>query len=133
MSYTNLTDSLCELIAEEIRSQDSSSVSSSGLLLRDLSKLASSPSVTEEDFHATFLKALSRSGLETRLQNAVFHLLRLIKSFNTLISNTVLILSYNCRRKHASPEKWDGDKTRGRRIEPLAYIAKTQVSYIQNT
>ncbi len=45
-------------------------------LLRDLAKLAASPSVKEEDFHTTFLKALGRSGIETRLQNAVFHLLR---------------------------------------------------------
>lgn len=34
--------------------------------IQDLSRIAASPSVSEEDFHATFLKALGRSGLETR-------------------------------------------------------------------
>ena len=45
-----------ERLASEIRSQES--VNSS--LLRDLAELASSPAVKEEDFHASFLKALGR-------------------------------------------------------------------------
>jgi hypothetical protein len=47
-----------------IRSQESLH----SALLKDLSKLAASPAVTESEFHTTFLRALGRSGLETRLQ-----------------------------------------------------------------
>ncbi len=56
------TEALCNRLASEIKGQESLHAS----LLRDLARLAAGPAVSEEDFHATFLKALSRSGLETR-------------------------------------------------------------------
>ena len=71
-SITN-SEVVAERLATEIRSQESLH----GSLLKDLAKVAASPNVEEEEFHTTFLRALGRSGLETRLQNAVFHLLGL--------------------------------------------------------
>ena len=65
-------EAVAERLAAEIRGQESLHAS----LLKDLAKVAASPNVDEGDFHTTFLRALGRSGLETRLQNAVFHLLR---------------------------------------------------------
>ena len=104
-------DPVSERIAAEIRSQESLHTS----LLKDLAKIAASPCVDDgENFHTTFLKALNRSGLETRLQNAVFHLL-----------------------KSKPPEQWAGEKfTSGygmnqgcstKKREPLAYMIKIQV------
>lgn len=55
-------DALAEKLANEIRSQDALHSS----LLKDLAELASRPEVTEDDFHTSFLKALSKSGLETK-------------------------------------------------------------------
>ncbi len=75
------TEALCGRLAVEIRGQETLHASllkvqqnvflGFNLYLlttsfQDLARLAASPSVSEEDFHATFLKALSRSGLETR-------------------------------------------------------------------
>lgn len=65
-------EELAEYLTNEIRNQDPLHSD----LLRDLAKLASSPGVNEEDFHSTFLKVVTHSGIETRLQNAVFHLMR---------------------------------------------------------
>ena len=56
------SDALAEKLANEIRSQESLHSS----LLKDLAELASSPNVTEDDFHTSFLKTLSKSGLETK-------------------------------------------------------------------
>ncbi len=76
------TEALCGRLAVEIRGQETLHASLLKVQLyyfflgfnpyflttsfQDLARLAASPSVSEEDFHATFLKALSRSGLETR-------------------------------------------------------------------
>ena len=55
-------DAVSERIAAEIRSQESFYSS----LLKDLAKVAASPSVDDGDnFHNTFLRALNKSGLET--------------------------------------------------------------------
>ena len=109
-------DAVSERIAAEIRSQESFHSS----LLKDLAKVAASPSVDDgENFHNTFLRALNRSGLETRLQNAVFHLLRT-----------------------KTPEQWAGEQnTSGyalnqgcsaKKREPLAYMIKIQVSLMKD-
>jgi hypothetical protein len=55
---------ILRIVDSMIRSQESLH----SALLKDLSKLAASPAVTESEFHTTFLRALGRSGLETRLQ-----------------------------------------------------------------
>ena len=105
-------DAVSERIAAEIRSQESFHSS----LLKDLAKVAASPSVDDgENFHSTFLRALNKSGLETRLQNAVFHLLRT-----------------------KTPEQWAGEQSTSgyalnqgcsaKKREPLAYMIKIQVS-----
>ena len=105
-------DAVSERIAAEIHTQESFHSS----LLKDLAKVAASPCVDDgETFHTTFLRALNRSGLETRLQNAVFHLLRT-----------------------KTPEQWAGEQyTSGyamsqgcsaKKREPLAYMIKIQVS-----
>ncbi len=57
-----VSEAVASRLAEEIRTQSSFHDN----LITDLKKLASCPAVTEEDFHATFLKALGRSGLETK-------------------------------------------------------------------
>ena len=60
-------DHIAERLAAEIRSDEALHTG----LLRDLAKLAASPSVDEEDFHATFLKALGKSGEMRKLLKAV--------------------------------------------------------------
>ena len=111
------SDAISERIAAEIRSQESLHAS----LLKDLAKVAASPCVDDgENFHTTFLKALSKSGLETRLQNAVFHLLRT-----------------------KTPEQWAGEQfgsvygmnqgCSAKKPEPLAYMIKIQVSPLNST
>ena len=49
-------ESVVDELANDIRSEDSIH----GPVVKDLAKLAASSAVTEEDFHATFLKALGR-------------------------------------------------------------------------
>lgn len=49
-------ESVAEKLAQDIRSQESLH----GSMVKDLAKLAASSAVSEEDFHATFLKALGR-------------------------------------------------------------------------
>ena len=109
-------DAVSERIAAEIRSQESFHSS----LLKDLAKVAASPSVDDgENFHSTFLRALNKSGLETRLQNAVFHLLRT-----------------------KTPEQWAGEQSTSgyalnqgcsaKKREPLAYMIKIQVSCLNH-
>ncbi len=114
-------ESIAEKLTQEIRVQESLHAP----LVKDLAKLAASTAVTEEDFHTTFLKTLGRyannsypwdicshfcllhfrSGIETRLQNAVFHLLRTKGS-----------------------DHWALHSHQTRRQEPLAYMIKIQVS-----
>ena len=48
--------SVADKLAQDIRSQDSLHEP----MVKDLAKLAASSTVTEEDFHSTFLKALGR-------------------------------------------------------------------------
>ena len=103
-SNHHLSNSDAEAIADRLSTEIRSQENLHACLLRDLAQLASSPSVSEDDFHATFLKALGRSGLETRLQNAVFHLLR-----------------------NKKLEEWVVNAARTRRKEPLAYMVKVQV------
>ena len=71
--------------------------------MEDLQKLVASPLVTENEFPSTFLKALATSGVETKLKNCVFHLMR-----------------------SKGLEKWIQEQHSGRVREPLAYIAKVQ-------
>ena len=96
-------ESVADKLAQDIRCEESLH----GPMVKDLAKLAASSSVTEEDFHATFLKALGRSGIETRLQNAVFHLLRT-----------------------KAPAQWVMHSHQTRQQEPLAYMLKIQVRCI---
>ena len=49
-------ESVVDKLAQDIRSEDAIH----GPVVKDLAKLAASSAVTEEDFHATFLKALGR-------------------------------------------------------------------------
>ena len=49
-------ESVADKLAQDIRSEESLH----GPMVKDLAKLAASTAVTEEDFHATFLKALGR-------------------------------------------------------------------------
>merc|ERR1719195_2099038 len=72
-------------------------------LMEDLQKLVASPMVTESEFPSTFLKALSTSGVETKLKNCVFHLMR-----------------------SKGLEKWILEQHSGRVREPLVYVAKVQ-------
>ncbi|XP_040575827.1 TBC1 domain family member 19 [Lepeophtheirus salmonis] len=102
MDDKDYSDAIAERLSAEIRSQESLHKG----LYRDLLKIAASPSVHEEDFHTTFLKALSRSGIETRLQNAVFHLLRT-----------------------KGPEEWVRPADRNKKKEPLSYIVKIQTCW----
>ena len=46
-------ESVADKLAQDIRSEESLH----GPMVKDLAKLAASTAVTEEDFHATFLKA----------------------------------------------------------------------------
>ena len=48
--------SVADKLAQDIRTQDSLHEP----MVKDLAKLAASSTVTEEDFHSTFLKALGR-------------------------------------------------------------------------
>lgn len=52
-------ESVADKLAQDIRSEESLH----GPMVKDLAKLAASTAVTEEDFHATFLKALGRYDL----------------------------------------------------------------------
>jgi hypothetical protein len=45
-------------------------------LLEELQKLVASPLITETEFPATFLRSFAASGIETKLKNHVFHLMR---------------------------------------------------------
>jgi hypothetical protein len=45
-------------------------------LLEELQKLVASPLITENEFPATFLRSFAASGIETKLKNHVFHLMR---------------------------------------------------------